>query len=91
MDSAPGCFIYQNLPAPAPETLSTADGRIGLSLSLFNGTEFSGDPAYTDVTTRVQYGWFDHSVPNVEQESFSMRMEGFFTPKECRYTYSRAS
>jgi len=82
VDSAPGCFIYQNLPAPAPETLSTADGRIGLSLSLFNGTEFSGAPAYTDVTTRVQYDWFDHSVPNVKQESFSMRMEGFFTPKE---------
>ena len=82
VDSAPGCFIYQNLPAPAPETLSTADGRIGLSLSLFNGTEFSGAPAYTDVTTRVQYDWFDHSVPNVKQESFSMRMEGFFTPNE---------
>ncbi len=82
VDFAPGCFIYKNLPAPAPETLSTADGRIGLSLSLFNGTEFSGAPAYTDVTTRVQYDWFDHSVPNVDQESFSMRMEGFFTPKE---------
>ncbi len=82
VDYAPGCFIYKNLPAPAPETLSTADGRIGLSLSLFNGTEFSGAPAYSDVTTNVQQGWFDKSVPNVDQESFSMRMEGFFTPKE---------
>lgn len=82
VDSAPGCFIYKNLPAPDPETLSTSDGRVGLGLSLFNGTEFSGAPAYTDVTTRVQYDWFDHSVPNVEQESFSLRMEGFFTPKE---------
>ena len=82
VDYAPGCFIYKNLPAPAPETLSTADGRIGLNLSLFNGTEFSGDPVYSETTTRVQHGWFHTSVPNANQESFSMRMEGFFTPKE---------
>jgi beta-glucosidase len=82
VETAPGCHIYKTLPAPAPETLSTADGRIGLSLSLFNGTECSGAPAYTEVTTRVQHGWFDKSVPNVNQESFSMRMEGFFTPGE---------
>lgn len=82
VDYVPGCFIHKNLPAPAPETLSTADGRIGLSLNLFNGIEFSAPPLYTDVTTSVQYDWFDHSVPNVDQESFSMRMEGFFTPKE---------
>lgn len=82
VDYAPGCFIYKNLPAPASETLSTADGRVGLNLSLFNGTEFSGAPVYSEVTTNVQQGWFDKSVPNVDQESFSMRMEGFFTPKE---------
>ena len=82
VDYAPGCFIHKNLPAPDPETLSTADGRIGLNLSLFNGTEFSGAPVYSEVTTRVQHGWFDNSVPNVNQESFSMLMEGFFTPKE---------
>ncbi len=82
VDTAPGCFIYKNLPAPAPETLFTEDGHLGLSLNLFNGTQFSGAPAYSEVTTRVQHGWFDHSVPNVDQESFSMRMEGLFTPKE---------
>lgn len=82
VDTAPGCFIYKDLPAPAPETLSSIDGHSGLNLSLFNGIEFSGLPLYTDVTTNVQYDWFDHSVPNVDQESFSMRVEGFFTPKE---------
>lgn len=82
VDHAPGCHIYKSLPAPAPETLTTADGRLGLNLSLFNGTEFAGAPAYTEVTTRVQHGWFDRSVPSVDQESFSARMEGFFTPKE---------
>ena len=82
VQAAAGCFIYKTLPSPAPETLSTADGRRGLHLSLFNGTEFSGDPTYTDVTPRVQYGWFENTVPNVNQESFSLRLEGFFTPQE---------
>ncbi len=77
-----GTFIHKTLPAPVPETLSTADGRIGLNLSIFNGIEFSGPAVYTEVTPRVQHGWFDHSVPNANQESFSVRMEGFLTPKE---------
>ncbi|HLO17009.1 MAG TPA: glycoside hydrolase family 3 N-terminal domain-containing protein, partial [Anaerolineales bacterium] len=82
VDAAPGCFIYKTLPAPAPETLSTPDGRRGLNLSLFNGTELSGEPAYTEITTRVNYGWFESTVPNVDQEAFSARLEGFFTPQE---------
>ncbi len=82
VETVPGCHIYKSMPAPAPETLSTADGRRGLRLSLFNGTELAGEPAYTDVTTRVQHGWFESTVPNVNQESFSLCMEGFFTPKE---------
>jgi beta-glucosidase len=82
VETAPGCHIYKNFPAPEPETLSTADGHIGLSLKLFNGTEFAGKPVYSEVTPRLQHGWFDRSVPNVDQESFSLLMEGFFTPKE---------
>jgi beta-glucosidase len=82
VEYAPGCFINKILPAPAPETLSTAEGRTGLSLSLFNGTECSGEVVYSETTARVQHGWFHTSVPNANQESFSMRMEGFFTPKE---------
>ncbi len=82
VEYAPGCFIHKNLPAPAPETLTTEDGHSGLDLSIFNGTEFSGAPVYSEVTPRVQYEWFGNSVPSANQESFSMRMEGFFTPKE---------
>ena len=82
VETAPGCHIYKNLPAPAPETLSTTDGRNGLSLNIFNGTEFSDAPVYSEVTPRVQHGWFHYSVPNADQASFSVRMEGFFTPKE---------
>lgn len=82
VESAPGCFIYKTLPAPAPETLSTADGQRGLRLSLFDGTEWAGEPAYSEVTSRVQYGWFESTVPRVDQEAFSLRLEGFFTPQE---------
>jgi beta-glucosidase len=82
VETVPGCHIYKSMPAPAPETLSTTDGKKGLSLKIFNGTEFEGDPVYTEVTPRVQHGWFDRSVPNADQECFSMIMEGIFTPKE---------
>jgi beta-glucosidase len=82
VDTTPGCFIYKNLPAPAPETLSTADGRPGLNLSLFNGTQFSGNPVYTPPSpTRTLIGSTTPS-PGVDRRSFSMILEGFFTPKE---------
>ena len=82
VDYAPGCLIHKSLPAPAPETLSTADGRPGLTLNLFNGTEFSGNPVFSQTTPFVDHGWFYVSVPNANQESFSMIQEGLFTPKE---------
>ena len=82
VETAPGCNIYKNLPAPAPDTLWTVDGCQGLSIKIFNGTTFAGTPVYAEVTPRVQHGWFDKSVPHADQENFSMLMEGFFTPKE---------
>ncbi|MGB8984766.1 MAG: glycoside hydrolase family 3 C-terminal domain-containing protein, partial [Anaerolineales bacterium] len=82
VSTVPGCFIYKTIPAPALETLSTPDGKRGLRLSLFNGTELAGEPVHTEVTTRVQFGWFESTVPGVDQESFSLRLEGFFTPEE---------
>src|SRR5215211_4222 len=82
VQAAPGCFIYKTLPAPALETLSTPDGRRGLSMTLYNGTELAGEPVYREVTKRPQYGWFEATVPNVDQEAFSLRLEGFFTPQE---------
>jgi len=82
VDYAPGCFIHRNLPALAPETLSTADGRIGLSLSLFDGIEFAGAPLYQSVEPIPTFDWFHNSIPAVNRENFSMIVEGFFTPKE---------
>ena len=46
------------------------------------GPSFPANPFIAEVTTRVQYGWFESTVPNVDQEAFSLRLEGFFTPQE---------
>jgi beta-glucosidase len=82
VETAPGCFIYKNLPPLAPETLFTSDEHSGLSLSLFDNIDFSGEPAHSETTTRTQFGWFENTVPKVNQEAFSLRMEGFFMPQE---------
>ncbi|MCI0610596.1 MAG: glycoside hydrolase family 3 C-terminal domain-containing protein, partial [Anaerolineae bacterium] len=82
VETALGCFIFKNLPAPAPEMLFTSDERSGLSLSLFDNTDLSGEPAHSEVTKRTQFGWFEDTVPKVNQHAFSLRMEGFIMPKE---------
>jgi beta-glucosidase len=82
VETAPGAFIYKNLPPIAPDILFTADERSGLSLSLFDNPDFSGEPAHSEVTTRTQFGWFENTVPKVNQEAFSLRMDGFIMPQE---------
>jgi len=77
---APGCFIHKGLPAPEAGLLTTLDGSTGLELEFYDGVDFSGTPAYRLVSPRVQFGWFDASVPKVRQDEFSVRMKGFFTP-----------
>ncbi len=77
---APGCFIHKGLPAPDAGLLSTRDGRPGLQLKFYDHVDFSNPPAYQLVSKRVQFGWFDASVPVGHQDKFSVRMEGFFTP-----------
>lgn len=83
VETSPGCFIHKTLPAPAPETLTTPDGKRGLRLSIFDGTECAGEPVFVIDTTTVQHGWWGGGIPNVaSQSNFSARMEGFFTPHE---------
>ena len=77
---APGCFIHKGLPAPEAGLLTTRDGSPGLQLAFYDNVDFSDPPAYQLVSKRVQFGWFDASVPVVHQDKFSVRMEGFFTP-----------
>lgn len=82
VEYAPGCFIHRTLPAPDAETLSTVDGKRGWFVEVFNNLDCSGKPAFTQVNEHIQFGWFGESVPNVDQSRFSVRLTGFFTPKE---------
>ena len=56
--------------------------EMGSASSYSTAPNFPALPMYSEVTTRVQHGWFHYSVPNVDQSSFSLRMEGLFTPKQ---------
>ncbi len=89
VEYAPGCFIHRTLPAPEPVTLSIPEktgagisGQRGWLVEIFDNLDFSGTPAFSQVNERPQFGWFDNSVPNVNQERFTLRLSGFFTPQE---------
>jgi beta-glucosidase len=53
-----------------------------LFVEVFDNLDFSGQPAFSQVNTHVQFGWFGDSVPNVDQKRFSVRLSGFFTPQQ---------
>ncbi|HEX2981282.1 MAG TPA: glycoside hydrolase family 3 C-terminal domain-containing protein [Anaerolineaceae bacterium] len=82
VDYAIGCSIHRTLPAPDTKCLSTEQGERGLRIDIFDNLDFSGRPAFSIVNQRVQFLWFDNAVPNVDQNRFSLRMSGFFTPEE---------
>ncbi|MCX6082881.1 MAG: glycoside hydrolase family 3 C-terminal domain-containing protein [Chloroflexi bacterium] len=82
VEYAPGCFIHRTMPAPDPDTLSTVNGAQGLFVEIFDNLDFSGPAAFTQVNKHVQFGWFGDCVPNVDQSRFSVRLSGFFSPKE---------
>lgn len=78
----PGCFIHKSLPDMDRKLLSTADGDYGLDLALYDSLDFSGEPAYTSVSDTLKFGWFELTVPAVNQQRFTMRLTGFFTPED---------
>ncbi|MBG0771817.1 MAG: glycoside hydrolase family 3 C-terminal domain-containing protein, partial [Anaerolineaceae bacterium] len=79
---APGCFIHQSLPSPTLDTLLTAEGAPGLLMEFFDNDALEGAPAYSLITKKVHIGWFDRSVPEVSQDKFSVRLSGYFVPKQ---------
>jgi beta-glucosidase len=80
--TTPGCHIYKRLPPPTEGILLTPTGEPGLLFDIFNNSELAGDPVYTEVTNRTQYGWFSDSIPNANQNAFSVRLAGSFIPHE---------
>lgn len=78
----PGCFVRKSLPVSERGTLTTTGGEPGLDLAIYDNLDFSGEPAYTAVAERIDFRWFNHSVPNVNQDRFCVRLSGLFTPQE---------
>ena len=92
VEYAIGCFIHKNLPVLESSSLLSEDDRRGLTLRIFDNLEFSNPPAYNEVTDRCDIGWFDNSVPKVNQERFSATLHGSFIAKEAGlHTFSLVS
>ena len=88
----PGCFIHKTLPAPEIELFETAVGQTGLDMALYDNFDLSGEPSHTQVADVVKFAWFHLTVPFVNQECFSMRLTGSFTPTETGvHTFELAS
>ena len=82
VEYAIGSFIHKNLPLIETAYLLSEDNKPGLTLQLFDNLDFSGSPAYTEVTDRCGIGWYDESVKKVNQERFSLTLSGNFVAKE---------
>ncbi len=92
VEYAIGCFIHKSLPVLESSNLLSEDNRRGLTLRIFDNLEFSNPPAYNEVTDRCDIGWFDNSVPKVNQERFSAMLHGAFIAKEAGlHTFSLVS
>ena len=77
-----GCFVHKTLPMPDAETLTTAAGETGIKLAIYDNLDCAGEPAFSQISSRPDFGWFGESVPAVNQERFSAVISGFFTPQE---------
>ena len=77
-----GCWFNKRLPVPDLECLQSEDGQPGLTLRFYDNLDFSGTPAYEQVTNRLALDWYGDSVPKVEQRRFSVRLTGTFTARE---------
>ncbi|HUH96599.1 MAG TPA: glycoside hydrolase family 3 C-terminal domain-containing protein [Anaerolineales bacterium] len=81
VEYAIGSFVHKRLPALESGNLLSEDDRPGLTLRIFDNLDFSNPAAYHAVTERCDIGWFDKSVPKVDQGRFSLTLEGTFVAK----------
>jgi beta-glucosidase len=92
VEFATGCFVHKQLPVMESDNLLSEDNKRGLTLRIFDNLEFSDPPAYMDTTDRLNIGWFDKSVKKVNQERFSLTLDGAFLAKEAGlHTFSLSS
>jgi beta-glucosidase len=73
-----GCYIHKNTPVLDAGNLISEDGKVGLTLRIYNNPDFSGPPVLEEVTDRCNFDWWGNSVPNIDQVNFSVSLTGTF-------------
>ena len=82
-----GCVSHRNLPAADPNLFLDKNGDPGLSLYVFDNTDFEGEPVLVRSVQRTSLSWFGNEDPVPNLKHFSLRMQGkFVPPKSGRYT-----
>jgi beta-glucosidase len=79
VDYEVGCHIHKNTPILNARDLASEDGKVGLTLRIYNNPDFSGPPAMEKVTDRCNLDWWGNSAPNINQADFSVSLTGTFT------------
>ena len=88
----PGCVIDRGIPV-LDGRLVAADGRPGVVLECFEGTDLDGEPVLTDVVDRAHLLWLGGDSPgSLSGKPFSTRLHGTFTARETGvHTFSLTS
>ena len=69
-----GCLIHRHPPLFDANWLAK-----GLTMQYFANREFAGEPVHTEVTRKMELVWFGDTLPHVEPNNFSVRLNGTFT------------
>lgn len=82
-----GCVTHRTLPAADPNLFLDKDGDPGLTLYVFDNTDFAGEPVLTRSVQRTSLAWFGHEAPAPDLKHFSLRMQGKFVSQQSgKYT-----
>jgi beta-glucosidase len=79
VEYAEGCYVHKSLPVLQSGSVMSENGKVGLTMRIYSNPDFSGAPAYDQVTDRFDFDWWGNSVPNVNPENFSVSLTGSFT------------
>jgi beta-glucosidase len=77
-----GCYIHKNTPALEAANTTSEDGKVGLTLRVYDNHDFSGPPVFEEVTNRSNFDWWGDSIPNIKQDNFSVCLTGKFSAPE---------
>ncbi len=89
-----GCTNYKLLPLLESELLLAGTEGIehGFAVEFFNTPDLSGAPVHREIQPKSELSWFGAMPAGVNQQQFSLRATGRFTPRETgAYTFGLIS